>query len=46
MGDKLTVLLLVFYVLIVIAYLYDGKWWKALYWVGAILISIAILKMK
>lgn len=45
-GDRFVLLLIFQYFLISIAYAYQGFYFKSLYWVGAILISIAVLKMK
>ena len=33
------------YVAIAVAAAYEGNWWRALYYVGAIVISIAVLGM-
>ena len=46
MGDLFVKLLLVQYVLATGAYAYDGAWWKALYFLSATGISVAVLKMR
>lgn len=37
--------LLVFYAVIMVAAMYERNWWRALYFLGAIVISIAVLGM-
>ena len=44
MADILVKLLIVEYAIIALAYWHQP--WKALYWVGAICISVAVLKLR
>lgn len=37
--------LLVFYLAILVAALFERNYWRALYWLGAIVISVSILGM-
>jgi len=37
--------LLVFYLAILVAALVERNWWRALYFIGAIVISVAVLGM-
>lgn len=46
MGDKLVLCLIGIYTIILVVYLREGNWRKALYWLGAILINIALVKLK
>jgi hypothetical protein len=44
--DNVEILAIVLNTGAVLANSYTGKWWAALYWVGATLIAFSILKMK
>lgn len=45
MSTKIMVALLFFYLAILVAALFEEKWWRALYFLGAIVISVAVLGM-
>ena len=46
MGDFILKILIVFYIILTIAYIVDGKYAHSLYWIGAIILSIGLLFMK
>ena len=46
MGDKLVSILIAVYGVLSLVYLFEGKGWKALYWLGAALITISVRKMQ
>ena len=46
LGDSLTYWLLFNYALIGVAYAWDGDWPRVQYWVGAMLIVGATVRMK
>jgi len=37
-------ILLVFYVVLAVQCGLEGKWWKSLYWVGAFILTLAVVK--
>jgi len=43
--DLMMIVLAIEYGLIVLAAMHERNWWRALYFVGAILITVAILRM-
>lgn len=43
MGDSLMYLLMVIYLLAAIAYAYEGNYPKAIYFIGAIILSVGVL---
>lgn len=45
-GDRFLYLLLGLYAIAATLYGFDRQPWKALYWVGAALITLAVLNMK
>ena len=45
LGDWFVKVLIVQYALAALAYGWAGQGYKALYWLGALLISLAVLKM-
>ena len=45
MSTNIMYALLAFYALILVAALLERNWWRALYFLGAIVISIAVLGM-
>ena len=45
-GDWFVLALIVQYVLASVVYLAQGAAWKALYFAGAFVISVAVLKMR
>ena len=45
MSTKIMLALLVFYFAIMVAAMLERNWWRALYFIGAIIISIAVLGM-
>ena len=45
-GELLQKLLIFQYAIISVVYLYEGNYFKSMYWVGAIVITISILYMK
>jgi len=45
-GDRFVLLLILQYAVVSVIYLLDGAPWKALYFAGAFIISIAVLGMK
>lgn len=45
MSDRVIYAMLVFYVLVALASAREKDWWRVLYFVGAILISISVLGM-
>ena len=45
MGDLMTKVLFWQYVVISAAYLYGGHGWKGLYFIGAAIITISIIRM-
>lgn len=46
MGDKLMVLLMCEYAILLGVYAFEGNWGKVVYWTGAIIISLGVLMMK
>jgi len=46
MGDSLMIFLLCFYAVIALAFAWEGNYPKALYWVGAFIITSSVLWMK
>lgn len=42
-GDWLLVLLITIYILMFVIYLCNKQWVKALYWLGAIFLNVAVL---
>lgn len=45
MSTYIMYALLVFYLAILVAALFERNYWRALYWIGAMLITISILGM-
>lgn len=45
MSTNIMYALLVFYLAILVAAMFERNWWRALYFVGAIVISISVLGM-
>jgi len=45
MSTKIMLALLVFYAVIMVAAMFERNWWRACYFVGAIVISISVLGM-
>lgn len=46
MGDRLSVVLIGFYMVLAGIYGYEGQWWKVLYWTSAAGIVTAVWGMK
>lgn len=46
MGDKLSVALIAFYVVLACVYGTEGQWFKVLYWISAAGIVTAVWGMK
>jgi drug/metabolite transporter (DMT)-like permease len=46
MGDRLSLVLIVFYAVLLLVYVYEGHLWKALYWFGALCIVLSVWGMK
>jgi drug/metabolite transporter (DMT)-like permease len=46
MGDRLSLVLVVFYAVLLLVYGYEGHWWKMLYWFGALCIVLSVWGMK
>lgn len=45
MGNAITWLALLLYLLAAVGYASDGEWWKSVYFVGAFIVTLAVLKM-
>ena len=45
MSTNIMYALLVFYLAILVAAMFERNWWRVLYFVGAIVISISVLGM-
>ena len=46
MGDRLSLILIVIYAVLLVVYVYEGHLWKALYWFGALCIVLSVWGMK
>lgn len=46
LGDRFILLLMAQYLLAALLYLWQGHYWKMLYWLSALGISVAVLKMR
>lgn len=44
-GDWLAYWLVGNYILVGLAYAWDGQWWRVVYWLGAVLIVTATVRM-
>ncbi len=46
LGDKAALLCIGFYLVISIAYCFSRDWWKAVYYLAALVLNVAVLAMK
>jgi hypothetical protein len=46
LGDKIAAVCILLYIIVAVAYCWNREWWKAVYYLAAAVLNVAVVMMK